>query len=364
MRARDRIALLVLAGLIVACDNGSPTAPMLSNTPAPPATGPAPQNVVLNLLELSGPSSIPPGGTARFTVTASYSDGSYRDITNESAWRIQSTSVLSIAPGGIVTGLARGQASLEASFGGKTSVKTVMVLPDGTFRLSVGAWDANVPVENAQVFVSSATENYVPTPSGGRTFYGVAGDVEVRVIAPGYLEHKERLHVVAHQHLNVVMTLASPREFVEGLYTLVISAAPECRSMLPVELIERRYVTDIAQIDRSLIMTLMGPAFAHARNQRYNWFRGTLYPDRMTFSLSPGWVYDDGYFGTSYGFPEVLEELTPTTFFSMSGKVELTGSSTRKAGHLDGTIEVIGPPPRFNRIAACKSNSHGFVLTR
>ena len=33
--------------------------------------------------------------------------------------------------------------------------------------------------------------------------------------------------------------------------------------------------------------------------RRLNWFRGTLYLDRMTFSLSPGWSSDyyDGYYG-------------------------------------------------------------------
>ena len=82
----------------------------------------------------------------------------------------------------------------------------------------------------------------------------------------------------------------------------------------------------------------------------------------MTFSLSPAWSSD--YYYSNYGFPEVLEEVTPTTFFSMFGKVVVTGPSSRKTGHLDGTIELIGPPPRFNRIAACKSSSHRFELTR
>ena len=360
--ARARLVVFALVTLIVACDNGSPTAPRLTNTPSAPAPSPAPQNVVLNLLELSAPSSIPPGGTARVTVTASYSDGSYRDVTNEAAWRVQSTSVLSIAPGGVITGLERGQASLQASFGGKTSSKTILVLPDGTFRLFVSAWDSHVPVRDAQILVRAG--DFEATGQGSATFYGVAGDVEVRVIASGYLEYKHRLNVVAHQQLDVVLTLAQPREFVEGIYTLVVSAAPECRSTLPAELAERKYVADIAQIDRSLIMTLMGPAFASRQSRRLNWFRGTLFLDRMTFGLTGAWPADDYYFGASYGLPEVLEELTPTTFFSMFGTIEVTGSSTRKAGSLDGTIEVIGPPPRFNRIAACKSSGHGFVLTR
>ena len=271
---------------------------------------------------------------------------------------------------GIVNGLQRGQGSLEASFGGKTSTKSIMVLPDGTFRLTVRVFDARVPVDNAQVTVLAPASNFeaTATGTGAASFYGVAGEVEVRVNAPAYLEYRERLQVVAHQLLDVVPTLENPRELVEGVYALTISAAPECQSTLPAELLQRKYVADIAQIERGLIMSLMGPAFASTGNRRFNWFRGTLSPDRMTFSLSAAWSSDyyDGYFGqsTQHQFPEVLEEVTPTTFFSMFGSIVVTGPSSRKTGHLDGTIESIGPPPRFNRIAACKSNSHRFELTR
>ena len=234
--------------LIVACDNKNPNVPTPLGQPGVPAAAASGASPLLNLLELSGPSTIAPGSTARFTVTASYGDGSFRDVTTEAAWRINGSSVLSIAPGGIVTGLQRGQGSLEASFGGRTSSKSIIVLPDGTFRLSVGVWDFHVPVENARVTVLAPATNFEASAgTPGASFYGVAGEVEVRVNAPGYLEYKERLQVAAHQHLNVVLTLENPREFVEGVYALTISAAPECQSTLPAELMQRKYVADIAQ---------------------------------------------------------------------------------------------------------------------
>jgi hypothetical protein len=364
LRSLAPTGCLALAGLVAACDSRSPAAPTASNAPSLPPGGPQ-NSPLLNLLELSGPSTIAPGSSARFIVTASYGDGSFRDVTTEAAWRSRESSVLSVSAGGVVTAHARGQTFLEASFEGRSSGKTVTVLPDGTFRFTVRVHDAHVPVQGARVtvYAGPAGEFNAATASAGSvTFFGVAGDVEVRVIADGYLEYKERLRVTDHQTLDTVPTLASPREVVEGIYTLTISAASECRSTLPDELMQRKYGADIAQIERGLIMTLTGPTFYSSGNRRYNWFRGTLYVDRMTFGLSSAF-YED-YYGPRFSFPEVFDQLTSTTFFSMSGSVVVTGNSTSKSGTLDGTIEALGPPPQFHRIAACRSGGHRVDLVR
>ena len=96
------LAALILAGLLVACDDNPPTAP----TPPPqPPVPQAPPSPALTRLEVAGPASVPPGETARSTATASFADGSTRDVTAQSTWRIQpsccptpSSMVLSISP--------------------------------------------------------------------------------------------------------------------------------------------------------------------------------------------------------------------------------------------------------------------------
>ena len=145
-------------------------------------------------------------------------------------------------------------------------------------------------MENARVIVLAGPAGdfaATTTSAGIVTFYGVDGNVDVRVITPGYLEYHVRLRVIEHQQLDIVLTLANPREIVEAVYTL-----------------------------------------------------------------------------TFQSLPDVLDQLTASTFYSMSGSVVLTGPPSRKAGPLDGTIEVLGPPPRSIPIASCRSDGHRFELVR
>src|SRR5262245_36763930 len=124
---------LVLAGLLVACDDKSPTAP----TPMPsPPPRPAPSQVVLARLEVSGPATVAPGESVKFTATAFYSDGTSRDVSSESTWDANTSAVLSVTSEGVATGNERGVAIVRAGFNGRTSSKSVMVLPAGTFRLT------------------------------------------------------------------------------------------------------------------------------------------------------------------------------------------------------------------------------------
>jgi hypothetical protein len=353
---------LALAGLLVACDDKSPTAPTPPTSPPP---RPAPAPVVLARLEVSGPATVAPGESVKFTATAFYSDGASRDVSSDATWDAGTSSVLSVTSEGVATGNERGVAIVRAAFNGRTSSKSVMVLPAGTFRLTVRVHDAHVPVPGAQVTVAAGVwGEFVQTTNfnGTVVFYGVAGDIEVRVNAPGYLEYRERLQVTDHQQLDTVPTLASPRENVAGLYTLTVGAAPECQSTLPGELTERTYVASLDQNERDLIVTLQGATFYGSGNQRKNTFRGTLHVDRMTFVI--GAAYYSYYYRGFSRFPDIFDELTPSTYFAMSGSVTVTGSGSRRSGSLDGAIEVLLGPPRFDPVASCKSSGHRFELTR
>ena len=186
------LAALILAGLLVACDDNPPTAP----TPPPqPPVPQAPPSPALTRLEVAGPASVPPGETAQYTATASFADGSTRDVTAQSTWRIQpsccptpSSMVLSIFPAGLATGHDRGEAAVFASFGGPSSGKTVLVLPAGTFMLSGGVFDQGEPAPGVRIAVVAgpAAGLETVTDSGGYRLYGVSGEVDVRATKPGY----------------------------------------------------------------------------------------------------------------------------------------------------------------------------------
>lgn len=212
--------------------------------------------------------------------------------------------------------------------------------------------DARVTVtEGSTVGLSTMTESY-----GGYRLYGVSGPTDIAVTKPGYDRQTQELTVTRNnQTLTFRLKLSAPREDVGGTYTLTVIAAPECASKLPAEARERKYEVVLTQAGPSLTATLEGATFYTSGNERYNRFRGTVEPDRLTFWLSGG-----GYFY----IPDVLEQLTASTYFSPWGSVALIGSGARRSGTLDGEIVIYGGPQASAWIASCASRGHRFELTR
>lgn len=68
------------------------------------------------------------GRTGQLTVTGTYSDASTKDLTSSSTFSSNSTTVATVSsPGGLVTAMAVGSATITASSGGKNSTVTVTV---------------------------------------------------------------------------------------------------------------------------------------------------------------------------------------------------------------------------------------------
>src|SRR5579871_5092694 len=66
------------------------------------------------------------GGTATFTATASFADGSHQDISDVATWVSGDATVATVAKG-VVTGVAPGSTTIAASFGGASGSATLMV---------------------------------------------------------------------------------------------------------------------------------------------------------------------------------------------------------------------------------------------
>lgn len=83
----------------------------------------------LQSLTIAGSPSVISGNQAQFTVTASYLDGTTKDVTEDTTWTIDKPYVAILADSqnqpGQVIGVNTGSALLTASFGGKTQTATV-----------------------------------------------------------------------------------------------------------------------------------------------------------------------------------------------------------------------------------------------
>ena len=358
-------AVLALTAAVLGCDRSTPTVPTrpVAPSPQPPTPAPTPTPIVTRLT-VEGPGSVPPGQTAEYTATASFADGSTRDVTKEVVWRVEPGCcadspgpVLTVSVEGVVTALRAGEAFVSASLATRRSSRNVLVLPAGTFRHHGFVDDGGVPVSGATVIVTEGVAAGLSTttePNGNYRLYGVAGPTDIAVSKPGYVEQKQELTVTSNiQSLVFHLALSEPRADVAGVYTLTVIAAPECASRLPPAARERRYEAVLAQSGARVTATLEGATFYQSGGERYNRFYGAVEPAGVTFRLNEG---------SYYYHHDVLEQLTAATYFSMWGSVVLTGSSARRSGTLEGVIAVLGGSAAEN--ASCASKAHRFELTR
>jgi hypothetical protein len=348
---RTSLVALGLAALLVACDK-SPT-----NQPPqpPPPSGPA----TLLRIDLTGPASVPPNGTAQFTSRAFYSDGSQRDVTAEATWRAGQTSILTIDAAGVATGRAMGETSITATFSGRSTTKSdIVVVPEGTYRVMGNITDAGVMVSDADIRVMSGPSQGLSTKTlvGTYRLYGVTGDSEIRVTKAGYEEARRRLVVSRHERVDFALTLSNPRDDVAGTYTLKVTASDECRSMLPAEAMSRSYQAVITQNGPRLQVKLQGATFYRSGNLVSDHFVGTVEATRVTFQINGPSSYYSYYYN-----PDILEQLS-NSLFGFFGTAVTTASAGGRSGPLNGQLAIYSTGLRQQ--AGCTSAGHRFELTR
>lgn len=116
-------------------------------------------------------STVAIGGTQRFVATATYSDNSTADVSNTVTWSAGSTTIGTVASGGVATGLAAGVTPITATSGAT----------QGSASLTVSAALPPPPVPAATVNLGTAASfgvlagTSITNNSGGTTL--VTGDV-------------------------------------------------------------------------------------------------------------------------------------------------------------------------------------------
>jgi Big-like domain-containing protein len=116
----------------------------------------------LHLLSLTvspSGSSLALGATRQFQAIAHYNDGSYRDVTAQAVWSISSGNThASIGSGGLVTAVAQGTATVQATMGVVSGSATVTVGPVAIVTITVAPTDPAVAKGQQQAF--TATGHY------------------------------------------------------------------------------------------------------------------------------------------------------------------------------------------------------------
>ena len=350
---------LVLAATITSCDK-SPAAPTPAQTPT------------ATRLEISGPRAIVPGVPTQFTATVHMSDGTSRDVTTSTSWRIMPVyGRMDVSAPGVLTARENGFADLSAAYSDLTSTREVIAVPEGTFRLTGIVTDVTPPagpVNGARVTGGSLSAS---TGSDGRyVLLGVAGDIELRVTKDRYRPLAQRVVVTDHQTLNVDLQIDGQLADVSGSYTLTIAAADTCSTALPEEAMSRTYSAIVKQVGPEVSIEVGGARFAKvaggwrtANVIRFAW----VWPDNVQFSLGGADCFDPDFYYPICQGPEVVEELAPTRFYLPSGFVGLSISPTTLSGKLDGEIGIYSRSAfsePFSRETSCRSSRHRFTFSK
>lgn len=119
-----------------------------------------PATDLVSLAVTPAPATAAIGGSRQFTATATYSDGSSRDVTVGSAWTSATPAVATInAATGVALGVTTGTSVITAGFGSKTAVATLTVVPVALSSIAVLPANPSIGVGATQQFTAMGTFN-------------------------------------------------------------------------------------------------------------------------------------------------------------------------------------------------------------
>lgn len=281
----------------------------------------------LSSLRITGPSELAPQARGQFTATGTFADGSTRDLTSVASWSSFQTGVAVHVGGGQFEARSVGDVTVSANTMGRSATMPVIVVPQGTFKLSGTVRDASGLVENVLVEVISGTG----AGSSARTadfigryaLFGVAGPIQLRASADGYTTQEFSLTVASHQVHNFEVVTASTTIQIAGDWTLIVSTSSACSQTWPAQARRREVNATVRQQGTRLDVRFPSHVFSAVDN-----------PGRMAgSSFSMSLYYDDYYL--DYG---LLERIGDREFAGVNGLFTGSGTDSLITGQFAGNL--------------------------
>ncbi len=131
--------------------------------------------------------TIAAGATQQFTATGTYSDGSTGNITATVTWASATTSVATIASGGLATGVAKGSSNITASLSGITSPAALLTVTKVLQSIAVTPANPTIAAGATQQFTATGTYSDGSTGNITATVTWASANTSVATIASGGL---------------------------------------------------------------------------------------------------------------------------------------------------------------------------------
>ena len=367
------VVAVAVVGLTSACDND----PQPIVGPGQTSTGSNLPPFIVRVI-INGPASIPPGQSAQFTATSTFSDGTTQTATNI-RWS-SDTRLVQVDASGLVTAGARtGEDILTAEVigqsGGTRATREILILPDGTYRM-VGMVTEDVepatPISGARVEVTGGTPPAAITDWEGRyRLYGVPAIADMRVTRDGYQPHVQRLQLAEHVNQNFQLALSGMRLDLAGPYTLSIDVTCATSTPVPLELRHRSYAAALTQSGSTLEVVLTESSrFRVNTAGRGDRFGGRVDAEGATFNLED--LLDFYFYANAPStYPNVVERVSGGTFLVVNGVATTRGTRAGLAGdlwgfasHYDSRWPLVTPGTLGgSALGTCYSSTHRFTLT-
>jgi len=323
---RGVVLAVTFVALAVAC--GSDPA---SRTPTFPS---APTVLGVNI---NGPSTVPPGQSAQFTADVRLSNGTVKPSVSGTSvrWRTSNASAMQVSASGLATaGQDFGDAVLTAEVLPNATIrstKEVVILPDGTYRVTGAVRDADlfVGIAGARVEVSGTPVAATADATGNYRLYGVPPSAVFRVLADGYQTLTQSVQLTAHTSRSFTLQPSS-RLSLNGPFLVSVDVVGTCSGTpaLPEELRHRTYEANVTTSGASVNVQLTEPRFK-IQSGYGNRFFGRAGASSIAFTIGAG------YYSFYYGyFPDLIEQLSNNTYLMVYG----TASTTPAGGGMSGTM--------------------------
>ena len=127
------------------------------------------------------------GNTLQFTATGHYKSGSTENLTPFVAWSSSNTSVATIGPGGLATGVASGTSSISATLGSITGSTKLTVTPPVLVSIAVTPANPSIAKGTTQQFTATGTYSDSSTQNITSSVTWVSSITSVATIAAGGL---------------------------------------------------------------------------------------------------------------------------------------------------------------------------------
>lgn len=177
---------LLAAAVLAACGGGS-------DRGRDPILG-LPAAELVSVSVTPGSATVLVGASQQYQATASYADGTSRNVTALSTWASASPAIARVTPaGGLATGLTAGSAAITAAFGSKTGAATLVVnaptpvtppVVVSLTGLSVTPASASVRVGATQQYTAIATYSDSSTAVVTNNVTWSSGSTAIATIAP------------------------------------------------------------------------------------------------------------------------------------------------------------------------------------